>query len=103
MERICRHAFKISEMWRGNNPRPTDHAPPHIIGEDERMRYSGWEKVVNIDDSLDNWQCGWGREHDMPVPLARLAGGNYLRSGDCDACKFFGPVDVKIPGVKPST
>ena len=53
MNRICRHARKITEMWTSASPLPPDHAPPHIKDADERMKYSGWDKVVDIDDSPD--------------------------------------------------
>jgi len=97
--RICAHARKITEMWRAQDPKPPEDTPAHIVGEKERMAYSGWTRVIDIDDSPQNWQCGW-RAGDMPVPVARSAGGNSLRAGDCDTCRFFEPVNVVIPGVQ---
>ena len=85
MNRICKHAHKIGELWRSTTtPTPLTDVPKHITNEDDRMRYAGWERVIDIDDNdPSNWQCGW-RSADMPPPVLRAAGGNHLRAGDCD-------------------
>ena len=100
MNIICRHARKIQEMYVSTSPTSADDVPPHVVGVDNRMAYAGWRKVVDIDDSdPSNWQCGWPLD-DMPIAILRSAGGNSLRAGDCEKCKFFQPVDVAIPGTK---
>jgi hypothetical protein len=101
MKRICKYAHKIQEVFQARAPTPLDDVPPHITGEDARMAYAGWSRVVDIDDNdLSNWQCGW-RVNDMPPPIIRSSGGNYLRDGDCESCRFFEPVAVTIPGSQP--
>jgi len=100
MNRICRHAHKIQEMYRAAHPMNPEDVPPHIKNDDERMKYAGWSKVTDLDDNdPGNWQCAW-RFDDLPPPILRSSGGNTLRKGDCDSCKFFEAVQVIIPGVK---
>lgn len=103
MDRICRHARKIQEKWTAPvDAMPIDDAPPHIVDEDERIKYAGWTQHVDIDDAdPNNWQCGWMPvDGPLPPPIARSSGGNSLRHGDCDACRRFAPVEIAIPGTK---
>ncbi len=104
MKAICRHAFKIQEKWSAPADRVVslEDVPPHIVDEDERMRRAGWTKHVDIDDNdPSNWQCGWLVSLSaVPKPVARSAGGNSLRHGDCDTCPCFEPVVVAIPGIR---
>ncbi len=103
MKRICKYAHKIQEMWSipYNQVMPLDDVPPHIVGEEARMRYAGWTKATDIaDDDPSNWQCGWlSTLPAVPHPIARTAGANTLKTGDCDVCPCFEPVAVDIPGV----
>jgi hypothetical protein len=99
MERICRHARKTQEKWGASAPTPPADVPAHIAGDDARMTYAGWRRIVDIDDNDPaNWECRWLGIAPIPPPLARRA--YPLRAGDCDMCPCFAPVDISIPGIK---